>query len=132
MSPVGSSDASFWAHIPSWMWPVILMGILGFFVYEAIRGSEKIASVFGHVGQRIYDRASAPRKALSHIEHIEDLLNAASDKLECTTTYLVLDAEWHHQADLIIAESYPQILQRLPKRLPYTEFSRKWGEGWRP
>jgi hypothetical protein len=35
-----SATDYFWGHVPTWTWPVIVVGMFGFFVYEAIRASE--------------------------------------------------------------------------------------------
>lgn len=127
------ADASFWAHVPNWMWPIVLAGILGFFVYEAIKASEQVARIFGGLGRRVHERAVAPRKTLDRVKHIEDMLLSTSDKLECATSYLVVDADYHNHADIIIAENCPRVFQLLPKRMPFSEFSRRWQEdGWRP
>ncbi len=42
------------------------------------------------------------------------------------------NAEWHRESDLIIAEMAPGVTKLLSARIPYTEFVRKWKEGWRP
>jgi hypothetical protein len=101
-------------------------------LWHAIRGSEAVAAKFGKVGRGIHERHAAPRRVLSKVAHIEELLNQTSDKLECATTYLVLDADYHHKSDIIIAERCPGVMTLLPKRMPYTEFSMLWSTGWRP
>lgn len=126
------SDASFWSHVPNWMWPIILTGILAFFLYEAIKTSENVARVFGKLGKHIRERAVAPNRTLDRVKNIEELLNQANDKMDCATAYLVTDADYHHDADIIIAEKCPKVFQHLPKRVPYTEFAERWAEGWRP
>lgn len=127
------TDASFWAHMPIWIWPIIAGGVLMVVVYEAVKASEAIARVFGRVGHAIHERAIAPRRTLSRVEHIEEILERTSDKLECATSYLVIDAEYHHEADVLIAEHAPAMLRILPRRMSFVDFSRKWTEdGWRP
>lgn len=102
-------------------------------VYEAVKASEAIARVFGRVGHAIHERAIAPRRTLRRVEHIEEILERTSDKLECATSYLVIDAEYHHEADVLIAEHAPAMLRILPRRMSFVDFSRKWTEdGWRP
>ncbi|RAV17528.1 hypothetical protein DQP57_00445 [Mycobacterium colombiense] len=109
-----------------------MAGVLGLFLYELIKTSETVARIFGKAGRAVYDRVNAPRRTLRRVEHIEELLSQTSDKLECATTYLVIDADYHHQEDIILAENCPGVFRLLPKRIPFTEFSRKWQEGWRP
>lgn len=132
MTP-GAGDGDFWSHVPTWMWPIIMVGILGFFVYQAVKASETVALTFGKIGRSIHERAIAPRRTLKRVEHIEQLLTQASDKLECATAYLVMDAEYHNDSDIIIAENCPGVFKLLPHRISFTEFSRRWNEeGWRP
>jgi len=114
------------------MWPILMTGLLLFFVYEGIRGSEKIASIFGRFGRGVYERTNIPSRALKRIEHIEEMLERTSDKLECATTYLMIDAEWHQETNVIIAENCARVVGLLPQRIPFTEFSRRWDDGWRP
>lgn len=119
--------------MPIWIWPIIAGGVLMVVVYEAVKASEAIARVFGRVGHAIHERAIAPRRTLSRVEHIEEILERTSDKLECATSYLVIDAEYHHEADVLIAEHAPAMLRILPRRMSFVDFSRKWTEdGWRP
>ncbi|WP_202376232.1 hypothetical protein [Mycobacterium intracellulare] len=104
-----------------------MAGVVGFFLYEAIKASENVARVFGKLGKAIRNRTMGKR-----LEKIEEVLLHTSDKLECATSYLVIDADYHHQADMIVAENHPSLFRLLPKRMPFTEFSRMWDEGWRP
>lgn len=113
--------------MPHWMWPLIIAGVIGFFLFEAIKASENVARVFGKLGKSIRGRTTARR-----LEKIEKVLLQTSDKLECATSYLVIDADYHHQADMVVAENCPTLFKLLPKRIPFTEFSRRWAEGWRP
>lgn len=132
MSPVNVPDG-FWAHIPSWLWPVIAAGIIGFFAWEAIRASESIAGVFGRAGKKIYERANRLNRMQSTIERIEETLDKTSDNLECATTYLVVvDTPWHHETEIILSEEAPHILRLLPARQPFIDFKKQWREGWRP
>jgi hypothetical protein len=131
MSPVNVPDG-FWSHLPGWMWPIILAGILGFFLNWAIKASETVAGHFGRFGRAIHHRANAPHRVAQRIEHIEEVLERTSDNLECASTYLVLDAEYHHQEDVIIAENCPNVIKLLPKRMPFSDFARLWKTGWRP
>lgn len=132
MNP-GAGDADFWAHIPNWAWPIIIAGIVGFFAYQLIKASETVAHTFGTIGRHIHERAIAPRRTAKKVEHIEQILLQTSDSLECATAYLVTDAEYHHASDIIIAENCPGVFNLLPKRISFTEFSRRWKEeGWRP
>ena len=127
------ADPSFWAHMPTWIWPILAGGVIMVVIYEAVKASETIARVFGKIGKAIHERAVAPRRTEKRVEHIEEILERTSDKLECATSYLVLDAEYHHEADVIIAEHAPAVLRILPKRMSFVDFSRKWmDEGWRP
>lgn len=123
---------SFWAHVPGWMWPLFMATALAFFIYQAVKASETVAQAFGRLGRHIHERAIAPRRTLKRIEHIEQLLTQTSDKLDCATTYLVMDAEYHHESDILIAEKCPGIIRLMPPRVSYTEFSHRWKEGWRP
>jgi hypothetical protein len=112
--------------LPHWLLPVIVVGVIGFFLYWVVRGSEAVASKFGKLGQRIYDRAQRGRRMEVRLENIED-------KLECAMAFLVDDACYHHEADIIIAENYPGLTRLLPSRMPFTDFARKWrDDGWRP
>lgn len=133
MTPA-AGDASFWAHLPPWMWAlVVLPGVLGFFLFEVIKASEAVARVFGRVGRAIHERAVAPRRTLKRVEHIEQILERTTDKLECATSYLVIDAEYHHESDILIAEHAPAMLRILPRRMSFSEFAKRWTEdGWRP
>lgn len=131
MTP-GAGDASFWGHVPAWMWPIILTGILGFFLFEAIKTSESVAGLFGRVGRYINNRGTGASRLLKRIDHIEHMLQQTDEKLEVAVTYLVIDADWHHTSDMLIAENNPTLFRLLPKRMPYTDFYRRWQEGWRP
>lgn len=116
--------------MPTWLWPIIVAGVVGIFLYETIKASESVARVFGRIGKAIHNRA--PYRTAKRVEHIEQVLERTTDKLECATTYLALDAEYHHDAEIIIAESYPMLFKLLPPRLSFSVFSQKWAEGWRP
>lgn len=114
----------FWTHIPSWAWPLIILGVLGFFLVQVIRASETVARVFGWPGRKIHNSASNQRtqRQLARIE----------DTLDCALTYLVADQEYHDVADLLIATHYPGVTHLLPTRIPFAEHQRRWREGWRP
>lgn len=133
MNPSNLPDG-FWNHLPAWIWPaIILPGIIAFFAYEVIKGSEKFASLFGRIGRRIHERATAQKKTLLTVERIEHALEQATDNLECATAYLVtVDAPWHLEANVIIAEEAPHVFSLLPPRIPFIDFKRKWREGFRP
>lgn len=131
MNP-GAGDASFWEHIPAWAWPIIVAGILGFFLYQLVKASETVAITFGKIGKAIHDRASAPRRVASRLEHIENVLDRTSDKLDCAMSYLATDAAYHYDADIIVAEHCPDVIDLLPARISYTEFAKRWACGWRP
>jgi hypothetical protein len=118
--------------MPAWLWPIIVAGIVGFFLYEAIKASESLASVFGRLGKRINEKATAPKKALERVKNVEKLLDETVDKLDCATAYMVADTEYHHAADILIAENCPAVLKLLPLRITYSEFCRRWHDGWRP
>jgi hypothetical protein len=107
------------------LWPIIIAGIAGYFLYHAIKASETLANLFGKLGRRIRDRATRGDRTLQKIEVIQE-------HLEVATAYLVDDADWHCTADIIIAENYPKLLTLLPARIPFTEFKRRWKMGWRP
>jgi hypothetical protein len=126
---------SFWSSIPVWLWqPIVVAGVLGFFLYEAARGSEKLAAILGPLGKKIHQRANRVRRAQLAIERIESALELVTDTLECATAYLAtVDTPWHHEAEIIIAEKAPGLIRLLPTRQPYSDFKRKWrDEGWRP
>ena len=125
-------DHSFWQHFPHWVWSIIVVSVAVFFLYEAVKNSAAVAAVFGRLGKAIYDRAVAPSRVLDHVRDMERVLERTADRLECATAYLVLDAEYHHEADLIVAESFPALLKLLPSRVPYTDFQARWASGWRP
>jgi hypothetical protein len=112
------------------MWPILMAGILGFFLYEAIKTSESVARLFGKIGKHIHEIAITPRRTLARIESIEQILDRTTDTLECATSYLVIDADYHHHADVILAERGVTML--LPKRIPYSDFRQRWSDGWRP
>lgn len=146
----------FWGHIPSWGWTLIIVpGILGFFLYQAIKASEGVATVFGTVGKHIHAKSveRAARKVnrsnnitlpglellqaemsrvLRHMESLEKELARATDGLECATTFLVDDTHWHHEVDVILAEAFTAGTVLLPHRIPFSEFQRRWRDGWRP
>lgn len=126
MSPgdVPMSDV-FWSHMPSWVWPIIAIGIVGFCLYQAIKASEVVARCFGRVGNHIRGKATLGKRTLNRIERI-------GDDLDCAITYLVDDADWHNDADVIIAERCPKVMNLLPARIPFTEYQRRWRAGWRP
>lgn len=124
----------FWAHMAAythgWIWPLALIGMAGLFLYEGIRLSEAVAKIFGKFGLRIHERATRIKRVLAHSQHIEELLENYSEKLECATAYLILDADWHRETDMMVRDRYPTL--RLAPRTPYTTFAQKWREGWRP
>jgi hypothetical protein len=118
--------------MPAWIWPIVVVGIAGFFIFHAIQTSEAVAKVFGKLGLRAHEKATRLRRILAHTERIEEILEGTNDKLECATAYLVLDADWHRETNMILAENYPNMAKVLPARLPYTVFAKRWREGWRP
>jgi hypothetical protein len=122
--PVTPSD-TFWQHVPVWLWPVIIAGVAGFFVYEAIRASKTIAALFGGLGDRIHSRGK-------RLQRIEASLEQTNDKLDCAMEYLADDCAWHYETDIIIGENYPGLTKLLPYRIPFTQWKQKWAAGWRP
>ncbi len=145
----GATDG-FWSHIPSWGWPLIVAGIVGFFILQAIRASEGAAKVFGRLGEYIHHRAAERSLALAGhrsgvdvsllqeemervlalMERMEANLDKSTEDLECAIAYLVEDATWHHTVDVLFAERFPS--HRLPARIPFSVFSTRWRDGWRP
>lgn len=125
MNPPVTPTDYFWAHLPSWVWPIIAIGIVGVMLYQAIKASKSVADLFGGLGKSIHFKATVPKRTLKTVERLED-------NLECAMTYLVDDAEWHDDADIIIAESCPKVRTLLPARIPFTEYRKRWREGWRP
>ena len=111
--------------MPGWLWPIIIAGITGFFLYQAIKASELVAHWFGTLGKHINDRANGPARVLAKVE-------ALQESLDMTTAYLIIDAEYHQEADIVIAENCPGVLRLLPSRIPFTEFKHRWKNGWRP
>lgn len=130
MSPV-SPDNGFWAHMPTWLWPIIIVGVLAFFLFEAIKAYEAVAKHLGPLGRYIHNNA-LPKRLDRKLDRMERSLERTSDRLECAMAYLTKDAEWHQDADVIIAENCPDVAQLLPVRVPFTEFSRRWTAGDRP
>lgn len=129
MSPVNTPDY-FWAHVPSWAWPVIVVGILACFaafimtfIAQAMKASETVAKLFGGFGRRIYDQSG--RRVLERLDE-------RADRLECAAAYIVDDTDWHTEADILLAEVCPGVTRLLPSRVPFTEFTKRWREGWRP
>ena len=122
--PVTPSD-TFWQHVPVWLWPIIIAGVAGFFVYEAIRASKTIAALFGGLGDRIHNRGK-------RLARIEDALERTNDKLDCALEYLISDQCWHFEADIIVAENYPGLTKLLPRRISWFDWKRRWESGWRP
>ena len=119
--------------LPHWTVPFIVVGVVGFFLYEAIRGSSAVARVFGKVGLRIRERATRAKRMEERLEHMQNVLDSTADGLECATAYLVcVDTPYHHEADLIIAQAAPHVTKLLPQRVTYLDFSRRWREGYRP
>ena len=147
-----STPDSFWTHIPSWAWPIIVVGILAFFLVQSVRAYENVAKLFGGFGQWLHDRATekAMRRVkhgagvdvrllqqemlnvLEYIKRMEVNLTRATDDLECAIAYLVSDAQWHHSVDILLAEHFPDGSVELPNRIPFSIFSHRWREGWRP
>lgn len=127
-----SGDGAVWAHIPTWVWPVIVAGVVGFFTYEALRASQSLGGVLRSLRRAFRRFAPTPRKVLAHIERIEAMLAETMDRLDCATAYLIEDADYHHSADIIIAECYPGLTKLLPRRISYSDFVARWKKGWRP
>lgn len=141
---------TFWSHVPSWAWPVIVAAVISFFVLQAIKASEGAAKAFGRVGEWIHRRAAERDLArashrsgvdvgmlqeemlrvLALMERMEANLDKSTDDLECAISYLVEDAQWHHQVDILFAEHFPHDV--LPARMPFSAFSSRWRGGWRP
>jgi hypothetical protein len=139
----------FWQHIPGWEWPALTAGVVAYFVLQGVRAFEGFAKFFGNFGEKIHSRATerAMRRVkrdgvdvtllqqemlrvLSLVERMEDNLAKSTDDLECAIAYLVDDAQWHHQVDIIFAEKFPKV--SLPARIPFSLFSIRGREGWRP
>lgn len=132
MSPVNMPD-SFWSHVPQWMWPIIISGLVGFFIYQALKASESFANIFGKIGRRIYARATLDRRLELRLDQIQSVLDTTADNLQCATAYLVVvDTPWHLEADVIIAHAAPHVTELLPPRVSYLDFSKRWRAGWRP
>lgn len=124
-------DGSFWSHLPGWSWPIIIAGVLCAFLYEAAKASETVARVLGKLGKLIHEN-SGKRKMDKKLDRIEATLDRTSDKLDCAMAYLAVDAEWHQDADIVIAEHCPRVMVLLPGRIPFTEFARRWKDGDKP
>ena len=118
--------------LPHWAWAFVVAGTIGLAVYQVVKASEQVAHHFGVIGRRVYERASARRRLPKRLEHMECLLTEMSGRLECATAYLVVDANYHSEADVIIAENCPGVTKLLPRRVSYSEFVHRWNEGWRP
>lgn len=146
-----STPDAFWTHIPSWAWPIIVAGIIAFFLVQSIRAYDNVAKLFGTVGRFLHDRATekAMRRVkhagvdiqllqremlsvLDYVKRMEANLLRATDELECAIAYLVSDAQWHHSVDVLLAEHFPDGTVELPGRVPFSTFSHRWKEGWRP
>lgn len=127
MNPGVSMPDSFWDHFPTWVWPIIVLGILAYFAYQAIKTFDAVAGAFGRVGRWIHGRSNTgmTRRTLRHVERIED-------HLDCALTYLVTDDDWHQETDLFLQTDHPHVVGQLPHRIPFTEHQRRWREGWRP
>src|SRR6516164_9560206 len=126
MSPVNTPDY-FWAHFPNWVWPFLIAGVLGFFIVQAVHGlasaikaSEGVSKLFGGLGRRLYNHSG--RRVLERLDQ-------TADRLECAAAYIVDDTEWHTEADVIMAEECLGLRRKLPTRIPFTEFQRRWREG---
>ena len=147
-----STPDTFWTHVPGWAWPIIIAGILAFFLVQSIRAYDSFAKLFGTVGIWLHERATerAMRRVkhgagvdvrllqkemlsvLDYVKRMESNLSRATDDLECAIAYLVSDAQWHHSVDILLAEHFPDGSVELPNRMPFSLFSHRWKEGWRP
>lgn len=145
-------DDGFWGHLPGWAWPIVITGIVAFFVVQAIKGYESVAKLFGNIGTRMHDRATEKAftraskgsgvdvkllkeemsNVLEYMKRMESSLSRSTDDLECAIAYLVSDAAWHYQVDILLAEHLPAGTVALPHRVPFSMFSQRWREGWRP
>lgn len=127
MNPGVSMPDAFWDHFPTWVWPIIVIGILAYFLYQAVKTFDVVARAFGKAGKFIHGRSNTgmTKQTLKHVKRIED-------HLDCALTYLVTDNDWHDETDLILAAQAPGMTKLLPHRIPFTEHQRRWREGWRP
>lgn len=112
------------------MWPVIIAGILGFFAFEAIKASEKVAEVFGRLGRNIYH--GSRHDTFRRVQRLEEQQREFERRMERANAYLVKDVEYHLEADTIIAARCPGTLALLPARISWSDFQDKWDAGWRP
>jgi hypothetical protein len=147
-----SPTDAFWGHVPGWAWPLIVVGILAFFLVQAIKGYESVAKLFGSAGRILHERATQKAmkrvergagvdvkllqeemsNVLGYVQRMESSLARTTDDQECAMAYLVSDASWHHNVDIILAEHFPHGSLELPHRVPFSMFSQRWREGWRP
>lgn len=130
MLPSPSSDP-FWAHVPDWLWPVIVGGFVCLIIKQGIEASDSVAGLFGKAGRYLRNRAVEKQPYFKEIKFIKGELMEMRREQEITFAYLVTDAQWHNKVDIILAER--GVLKSLPPRIPFSEFDRKWREeDWRP
>lgn len=144
--------SDFWNHLPSWLiWIVLgvmLLGFLGARLSEAYPWVAKLIPVLGGMWrrraqreeQKIEDRAKELAEEISggmkppdfdrRIVELEHRLQLLEFSEEVNQAYLIEDAKWHWSADITIAEA--ALAVKFLPRVPYSEFARKYREGWRP
>ena len=120
--------------MPGWSWPIIIAGLVGFFLFQAIQAFEGVSKIFGPVGRKIYDRKtrlSAKRAGLQQWELADlrrqvEFLSRAVDELrnrdEMNWAFTLSDTQWHRNYEFFCADKG---VIPMP-RVSYMEFRDKW------
>ena len=151
-------DGAIWNYVPTWAGPAIVLAILTLYILSrAAEASESVAKCIPVLGKTWRERGLRRSKqeddriesmakrvlektrpfdyeALSkQLAHIQAQIRAMEITEQINQAYLVEDARWHSYVDVAAAEGLMGAKIKLPPRIAYTEFSRKWREeGWRP
>lgn len=132
-TPVAPTDY-FWAHLPSWVWPIIVIGIAALFAFHAIQSFEGVAKAFGGLGRKIYDRKTqraAKRAGLQQweladlrrqLEFLSKSIEELRDRDEMTWAWILSDQEWHRNYEFLCAERGAVPMPRVS----FMEFRTRW------
>lgn len=142
----------FWNKLPTWLvWVFLTLLVLGFVGARLVEAYPLAAKVIPFLGRYWRNRAKRRDEVIEErakelaaeitenmkppdyeatMRHINHRLQLIEFSEEINQAYLIEDAKWHWAADIVIAETGS--ILRFPPRISYSEFSRKYREGWRP
>ena len=143
-------------------WLLLVMGIVvsWLVITRIVETSEAAAKVLGPLGRRIvngyrrrqaqyrHDVAAEAKLIATELvpkvmpddygvvkRQLTNVISRVTDlEIEniAMRAFIVFDAEWHFQDELVDASLGKPRENSRPRRIPWEEFLEKWREGWRP